>query len=355
MRTAARAAVAALAIAAAPPTLRSVIRDAGFEGVAVAGGGAVPSTVVATGLAAPGVPNRATATWRWASVTKQLAAIIVMQEVAAGRLALDAPVARTWPDWPQVFADEVTIRDLLRHTSGLADPNEPDPAHPDALPPFYTPAPGHGTMAWSATHFCAEHPRAKPGGGFHYDNCDFIVLGALLERTTGKPFATLLDERIGRPAGVSIGLFRPGVRPAAHVGGLDRRGRPDVIGDLGVYGASGSAYGTPLALYAIDRALLDGRLLPPAALAEMWAGDPALGAAALGQWAYDAPLAGCAAPVRIVERRGQIGGVQVRNFILPDSRRALVLFTRNEGFAFGEVWQGRGFAHAALSAVACAA
>ena len=36
-------------------------------------------------------------------------------------------------------------------------------------------------MQYEATHYCAEHPRAKPGLVYHYDNCDFIVLGALLE------------------------------------------------------------------------------------------------------------------------------------------------------------------------------
>ena len=288
-----------------------------------------------------------------ASVTKQITAVLVLQEVAAGRLALDEPITRAWPDWPQVFADEVTIRELLQHTSGIADPNEPDPAQPAALPAFYTPANGAGTMQYEATHFCAEHPLSRPGAGFHYSNCDYIVLGALLERVTGKPFAALVQERIARPLGIRIGLFRPGVPAAAHVGGRDRHGRPDVIGDLGVYGAAGSAYGTPLALLAVDRALLAHRLLDRASTDAMWTGDPRLGYAALGAWAFTAPLRGCAAPVRIVERRGQIGGVQVRNFIMPDDDRALAIFTRLEAFAFGEVWQGRGFAYDALSATAC--
>jgi D-alanyl-D-alanine carboxypeptidase len=87
----------------------------------------------------------------------------------------------------------------------------------------------------------------------------------------------------------------------------------------------------------------------------MWTGDPQLGAAALGQWRYDVPLRDCPAPVSIVERRGQIGGVQIRNYILPDSGKALVLFTRRGDFEFGEVWQGKGFAYEALSAVGCRA
>ena len=319
-----------------------------------AGGATVPpaSSVRATGMAAKGVPNRATATWRWASVTKQFTALIVMQEVAAGHLALATPVKTYWPEWPQVFADQITIRDLLQHTSGLADPNEDKPLA-DGLPAFYRPAPGQGTMQAEARGFCAEHPRAEPHSGFHYDNCDFIVLGALLERMTRQSYADLIRSRIAGPLTLDIGLFAPGRPAARHVRGLDEHGRPDIVGDLGSYGAAGALHGSPLALYAFDRALITHALLDPATTAIMWTGDPKLGAAALGQWQFKGVLKGCPAPVSIVERRGQIGGVQIRNYILPASGRALLLFTRAGAFDYGEVWQGKGFAWDALSAAEC--
>lgn len=353
------ASVLALALLAAAPAPRQpldrLIAEAHFNGIAIAGGADKPDTVIATGLAAKGIPNRADAIWRWASVTKQITAVIAMQEVEAGRLDLDQPVTATWPDWPQVFSDRITIRDLLRHTSGLADPNQTGPTLPDGLPAFYRPPAGQGGMAYEATHFCAEHPRAEPGVSYRYNNCDFIVLGALLERTTGRSFATLVEERIARPLGLAIGLFDPERPPVRHVLGLAAPGRPEDIGNLGSYGAAGALYGSPLALYAFDRALLDHRLLGEAATAEMWKGDPGLGAAALGQWQYEAPLAGCPAPVSVVERRGQIGGVQIRNFILPETKRALVLFTRRGDFDFGEVWQAKGFAYEMLSTIGCRA
>ena len=209
-------------------------------------------------------------------------------------------------------------------------------------------------MIYEATHYCAEHPRAKPGLVYHYDNCDFIVLGALLERITGKPYAQLLQERIAAPLGLKLGLFSLDRPLAQHVRGVDGPGVPEDIGNLGTYGAAGSVYGAPLALYTFDRALLAHRLLGAAATAEMWRGEPKWGAAALGQWQYEIRLAGCPAPVSVVERRGQIGGVQVRNFIMPAMGKALVMFTRRGDFAFGEVWRNEGFAYRALSAVGCA-
>jgi CubicO group peptidase (beta-lactamase class C family) len=337
------AALASIAAAPAPPLAR-IVASATFDGVVIAGDSDRPAYV----------HGDAAATWRWASVSKQLAATIVMQEVQAGRLALDRPITDWWPEWPHVYADLITIRDLLRHTSGLADPNEDGPNQASGMPLFYRPPPGRGTMSYEATHYCAEHPRARPGLVYHYDNCDFIVLGALLERTTGKPYAQLLRERIAEPLGLRIGLFRPNRPPAAHVRGLARPGVAEDIGDLGTYGAAGSVYGPPLALYAFDRALLARRVLGDAATSEMWRGDPHWGQAALGQWQYETTLAGCPAPVSVVERRGQIGGVQIRNFILPAMGKALVMFTRRGDFDFGEVWQNKGFAYRALSAVGCA-
>jgi CubicO group peptidase (beta-lactamase class C family) len=338
--------LAALAlVAAAPPRpLDRIVAAAKFDGVVIAGDSDRPAYV----------HGEAGGTWRWASVSKQLAATIVMQEVGAGRLALDRPITDWWPDWPQVYSDEITIRNLLQHTSGLADPNEDGPNAKSGMPLFYRPPLGHGTMQYEATHYCAEHPRAKPGLIFHYDNCDFIVLGALLERITGKPYAQLLQDRIAAPLGLTLGLFEPGKPPATHVRGLAKPGVPEDIGDLGTYGAAGSVYGSPLALYAFDRALLTHKLLGAEATATMWTGEPKWGAAALGQWQYKTTLTGCPAPVSVVERRGQIGGVQIRNFILPETGKALVLFTHREDFDFGEVWQNKGFAYRALSAVGCA-
>jgi CubicO group peptidase (beta-lactamase class C family) len=339
----------ALTAAAPPPspgraTLDRVVASAGFDGVVIAGDADTPAYI----------HGDATVTWRWASVSKQLAAAIVMQEVEAGRLALDRPITDWWPEWPHVYADLITVRDLLRHTSGLADPNEDGPNAPGGMPLFYRPPPVRGTMPYEATHYCAEHPRARPGVVYHYNNCDFIVLGALLERTTGKPYAQLLQERIAAPLGLRLGLFAPDRPPATHVRGLARPGVTEDIGNLGTYGAAGSVYGPPMALYAFDRALLTHRLLGEATTAEMWRGDPEWGAAALGQWQYTTTLAGCPAPISVVERRGQIGGVQVRNFILPAMGKALVMFTRRGDFDFGEVWRNAGFAYRALSAAGCA-
>ncbi|MBV9842863.1 MAG: beta-lactamase family protein [Sphingomonadaceae bacterium] len=324
------------------PRIDSTLAKHRFVGVVLVGRGPALTYVRNTGPASQGVD----AVWRYASVTKQLTALIVMQEVAAGRLALDTPIKEYWPAWPQVFSDLVTIRMLLQHVSGLADPAE-DAQDADGVPHFYRSAAVDPRQA--AIGFCAEHPIAEPGTGYHYNNCDYIVLGALLEHITGKPFATLLKERIAAPLGLrTLDLFSFGAPVRPHV-----RPRAEPVVDLASYGAAGSGFGTPRELWSFDRALMDYRLLSPEATAEMWKGDPKLGFAALGGWSYSASLKGCATPIALFERRGEIGGVQIRNFLAPATKRAVIAFTARP-IDFGQVLDGTGFAYDLLSAALCA-
>ncbi|TVV69660.1 serine hydrolase domain-containing protein, partial [Sphingomonas solaris] len=308
----------------------------------------------AVGEARPGVPHSADSPWRLASVTKQLVALVAMQEVAAGRLDLDMPMATLWPGWPAPHAATVTPRMLLRHESGLADPAESRPDR-DGIPEFYRRTGAAAAPTRAAAGYCAQAPRALPGSGYHYDNCDFIVLGALLERLTGRSLAALLEERIARPLGITtLGLFRFDAPPAPHATGTVG-GKAEPALNLGTYGGAGSAYIAPRDLWLFDRALLRHRLLDRVATAQMWTGDPAIGFAAFGAWAYAARLAGCPDPVDLVERRGMIGGVQIRNFLAPASGTAVLLFVNRAEFDFGEVGAGTGFAYDMLAAALCPA
>jgi len=86
----------------------------------------------------------------------------------------------------------------------------------------------------------------------------------------------------------------------------------------------------------------------------MWTGEPKWGYAGLGVWAFTAPIAGCAEPVELVERRGYVGGIQARNIIVPGRGVTVVMFSNQAEFDFGEIWQGKGFSHDVLAAALCA-
>jgi len=111
--------------------------------------------------------------------------------------------------------------------------------------------------------------------------------------------------------------------------------------------------GSAADMVRFDRALMGEALLKAPEKTLAWTGDPALGYMALGVWAFPAELRGCSGPVDLVERRGDLGGIQVRNILAPGLGRAITVFTNDATVDFGEIWQGQGLTYDLLSAALC--
>jgi CubicO group peptidase (beta-lactamase class C family) len=289
--------------------------------------------------------NRA---YRWASITKQVTAVLILQEAAKGKIDLDAPVSRYLPGFKGPNAARISVRQLLRHQSGLPNPDDTAPGE-GGMASYYLP--GYTGNRDPLTGYCAGPAKGEPGAEWAYNNCDYIVAGALLERVTGTPLAKLFQRRIAKPLKLKSLRYGGTTRTRDFFsptgGGLE----PDI--DLGAFGAAGGLHGAPHDLIRFDQALMDGKLLPAKYRDQLWDGQADLGYIALGQWVFEAPLKGCDAPVKIVERRGAIGKVQVRNFILPDRKVAAAVFVGSADFDFGEIWMGSGFSHDLLASAAC--
>lgn len=326
--------------------VRSRAQQAGFDGAILIGEADGSQRTLTIGTH----PVDPRATWRWASITKQLTAVIAMQEVAQGRLDLDAAVARYWPEWRAPNAARIRIRDLLNHNSGLPQPDESAPDR-DGVPSFYRSR--AASPHESANGFCAGAPKSAPPAKYEYNNCDTIVLAEVLARIAGKPFEVLLDERILRPLKLKGGMFRVGEPAIGHVRPIGEASEIDKLINLGVNGASAGAYGTIGDLWLFDRALLDGKLVPKSQLDAMWTASKANGFYNAFQWTYPAPLKGCSGPVKIVERQGLVGGIELRNYLLPGTGRGLILFSRKRPTGLGDPYEGKGLAFDLLSAVAC--
>ncbi len=308
----------------------------------------------ARAVSAPGRSHRRGELWRWASVTKQLTATLVMQAVAEGALSLDDTLAQRLPAFKGASAGRVTVRMLLQHTSGLPNPDDTPAASSSDVPDFYRrTSPGAGDAA-DALGYCAGRPKGEPGAAFSYNNCDYIVLGAVLEAVWGKPFAVSVRDRLARPADLrTLGIAGDGRSSPKLTSGFMENGDPEPDFVLGTFGAAGAAFGSSDDLAAFDRALIGRRYLDDAATAIAWSGNAKIGYVALGVWSYPAPLKGCDGAVKLVERRGEIGGVEVRNLIAPERQRALVVFADRAGLDFGEIWQGKGLTYDLASAAFC--
>jgi uncharacterized protein YbbC (DUF1343 family)/CubicO group peptidase (beta-lactamase class C family) len=131
-----------------------------------------------------------------ASLTKVIAtATAVMQLAENGRLDINAPVVKYWPEFGANGKQEITIRQLLTHYSGLrAD-----------LPL----KPGWSGYEASLLKIIAERPGYSPGTHFEYSDINFQILGELVQRLSGQPLAAYCDEHIFRPLGMKDTFFNP--------------------------------------------------------------------------------------------------------------------------------------------------
>jgi len=277
-------------------------------------------------------------------------AALTMRLIDKGRLTLDTTIASALPDFPGSENAGVTVRQLLTHTSGLANPEATTPGE-NGVPAFYLRTDPRAGTRDDAVGYCAGTPSGPAGGGFAYNNCDTIVLGAMLEAETGRQFSSLLAEEIAAPARLTTLRFAsPGEHP------VTARGANGAVPRINIstLGPGGALVGSVDDALAFDRALMNGVLVSKDGTAAMWKGEPALGYVALGAWAFEAPLGGCEGDVKLVERRGSVDGVQMRNIIAPDRDLALIVFTDNADAAFGEIWQGKGLSYDLASAAFCA-
>lgn len=327
------------ACAHAPPRMAGIdaviSRVPEFAGVAAASRNGETVHAASYGMRdrAAGEMHTSDEVFRYASISKMITAILVLQEVDQGKMALDEPVATYLRDSGIENADRITIRQLLAHRSGLAAQTDlslpgPDGRIPDVL----------------------EHCRkaaAKPGRGFQYNNCDTIVLGEALEAVTGLDYLSLVNARLAK---IGVKLSLPvGPRVEAYMNGSDR----EEAVYPSAYGPAGGLYGTARDLLAINNALMGGLLVSKDSLGEMLNGDATFGYAALGVWSYATDLKACLGTTRLVERYGEINGVQVRNFLLPDRDVAVVIYTNDRRVDFGEIWRGEGLSIDLLRAAAC--
>ncbi|MFD2765987.1 serine hydrolase domain-containing protein [Micromonospora eburnea] len=134
--------------------------------------------------------------YRIGSISKTMTAVLVMQQRDAGRLALDDPLDRHLPGTP---VGALTLRQLLGHASGLQ--REPDGRWWER-----TEGADLATLVAGLTPDKIAHP---PHHVYHYSNLAYGLLGGVLERITGTPWAELLRERILEPLGMRRTTYHP--------------------------------------------------------------------------------------------------------------------------------------------------
>ena len=191
-----------------------------------------------------------------ASITKPFTAAAILKLQEAGRLSLDDTVSKFIPDYPR--GNEITIRHLLTHTSGIHDTL----GSPGSLATARYPVSRDYVMAL----FKYAPLDFDPGAQYAYSNSAYYLLGYIIEKASGQTYLEYLKHEFFEPLGMShTGIYQPGnagkAQPYQYVDNrLDGAMRAKVI-DPSRIGGNGALDSTARDLYHWADAYFSGRLL----------------------------------------------------------------------------------------------
>lgn len=160
------------------------------------------------GLKHPDEPDAGmlpTTNFRLASVSKQLTAAAVLQQVAAGKLDLDKPITEYIPNFAldPATSQKVLVRHLLTHSSGLNDylelSGKPDETGDTALEIFYT----------TGRYGYVGYFQSPPGRFWNYSNTGFNVAGLLVEKASKIRYRPYMALKVFGPVGMSRTFLLP--------------------------------------------------------------------------------------------------------------------------------------------------
>ncbi len=260
-----------------------------------------------------------------ASLTKVVATTTaVMQLFEKGKFRLNDPVAKYLPEFAQNAKDDVTIRQLLIHYSGLREDL-------DLTQPWQ----GKDTGLRMAF---AEKLARPPGARFVYSDINFITLGALVECMSGMSLDEYAAKNIFTPLGMKNTMFNPPAAWRAQIAPTENDESGNMLQGVvhdptarrmdGVAGHAGLfSTADDLALFA--QALLDGKLLSPATVVKMSTPQqPANAVAVRGLgWDIDSPFSSNRGELLPVGSFGHTGFTGTSLWIDPTTQTYIILLT----------------------------
>lgn len=192
----------------------------------------------ATGFAKDTIPNTMDSKFQLASLSKTFTALAIMKMVQEGKLGLENTIQDIYPNFPY---SGVTIRSLLSHRSGLPyyQYEFDSRVRRDKIYPT-----NQQIMQWFIEANPAPKMINKPDHFFAYNNTNYAILAAIIEKVSGQSFAQYMEENIFKPAGMNHTFAGTSTNPElqknktqGYQNGrkLDKDFFDDIMGDKGIY------------------------------------------------------------------------------------------------------------------------
>jgi len=272
------------------------------------------------------IPNAPDTKMRLGSITKQFTSMLIMQLVEDGLIDLQEKITTFLPDYRRETGDLVTVHHLLTHSSGI-------PSY-TSLPNFFgeisrDPYP----VPEFIEKFCSGDLEFEPGTEFRYNNSGYFLLGAIIEKVSGKTYEEALQKNILEPLGMeNTGYDHHSTilkkRATGYTKSLKQYNNSPYL-DMGLPYAAGSLYSTVEDLYLWDRALYTEKLLSRKNKLIMF--TPFLDNYAYG-WAVGKTVIGTAGDsLALIEHGGGINGFNTLISRMVEDEHLVVLLNNTGG------------------------
>jgi CubicO group peptidase (beta-lactamase class C family) len=269
------------------------------------------------------IPNTPDTKFRIGSITKSFTAILVLQLVEQGKLNLEAKITNYLPNFPKKTGDKITVNQLLTHTSGLPDYNN--------VPDFFRMVQSGLLSQDEILKRISEYDLLfEPGTKFGYSSDGYILLGAMIEKVTGKPYQQVLEENILNPLRMkNTGYSRRDLVLEKRASGYRKRlsGYENPL--YYVESPAAGMYSTVDDLYLWEQALYAGTLLSPKYKKLMWSISPY--GNAYGWLVSKKALERNGESLLFVVSEGAIPGFFAWTARLPKDKHLIVLLTNVRG------------------------
>ena len=257
------------------------------------------------------------------SISKQFTATAILLLAEDGKLSLDDPVSRYIPDLTR--ANQITIRQLLSHTSGYQDywPQ-------DYVPPFML----QPTSADKILDLWARKPLDfEPGTEWQYSNTNFVAAGLIVEKASGMPLMEFLAKRIFTPLDMKSVMnidqnHLPDTDPTGYLRYALGPPRPAPKEGKGWLFAAGELAMPVEDLAKWDIALMDQKLLKPASYKEME--TEVLLKNGLGTRYGLGIMVREEFGRRALVHDGEVSGFTAENMVFPDDHAAVIVFVNQD-------------------------
>lgn len=268
------------------------------------------------------IPVSTKSKFRICSITKTFTAVLILQLMEEGKLNLASTIGMYYPEYDGEAKDKVTFHQLLTYSSGIENQDQRN----EAMYALQLPVDS------IIKKYCSGRLVTEPGKQMSYKNADYIILGKIIEKITGKSYNEVLSQRILEPLKMKqSGYLKnrdiiPGLVTSYLYDSTGKFYNDDPFWIDNFY-SSAAMYATAADLYKFDQALFTHQLLKKATVELMTTSYPELWGVAYSFWVNDQTIG--TTKTKVMDRRGSISGNNTAWYHFINENKTIIVLSNN--------------------------